>query len=181
MAVSVPLVSWYKQTNADTDQVSSWDIGVVDASQVSTDFVFLIWNNRKGTTDVPDMQNAVIMTKDSLGGNTGELVTGQWIEVLVSGLDSTFSPIGWNTVANAAVSRPVKTTGSTTYNSTTSTPNTAPHTTTNGEISILGVANDGTVANSKGNFVQVSLHCRVPGNASAGLVNFRTRVTYQYV
>jgi hypothetical protein len=181
MAVLQPLVSWYKQTNLDTDQVTNWDIGVVDASQVSIDFTFLIWNNRKGTSNVPDMQNAVIMTKDNLGGNTGELVLGQWIEVMVNAVDSQFYPIGWDLNANAAVSRPVNTTGGTTYSSTTSVPNSAPHTTTNGIISILGVANDGLVANSAGNFVQVSLHCRVPGNASAGLVNFRTRVTYQYV
>lgn len=181
MAVLQPIVSWYKQTNGDADQVTNWDIGVVDASTVSQDFTFLIWNNRKGATDVPDMQNAVIMTKDNLGGNTGELVTGQWIEVMVDQVDSSFSKIGWDTVGNAAVSRPVKTTGSTTFNGTTSIPNTAPHTTTNGIISVLGVANDGSIANAKGNFVQASLHCRVPGNASAGLVNFRTRVTYQYV
>lgn len=181
MAVLQPLVSWYKDTNGDTDQLNRWDIGVVDASQASAISTFLIWNNRKGSTDVPDMQNAVIMTKDNAGNNTGELVEGQWIEVKVDGIDTQFNKIGWDTVGNAAVSRPVKTLGGTTFNSLTSTPNVAPHTTTSGEISVLGVANDGTKENSAGNFVRVQLLCRVPGNASAGLVEFRTRVTYQYV
>lgn len=181
MAVLQPLVSWFKQTNLDNEQVNNWDIGVVNASEVSQDFTFLIWNNRKGSTDVPDMQNAVIMTKDSSGGNTGELVLGQWIEVKVEGIDSTFNPIGWEQTLNAPVSRPINTSGTTTLNSVSSVPNTAPHTTTNGIVSILGVANDGSIANSKGNFITVSLHCRIPGNASSGLVNFRTRVTYQYV
>jgi len=181
MAVVQPLVSWYKETNLDTDQVTRWDIGVVDASQVSPDFTFLIWNNRKGTTDVPDMQNAVIMTKDELGGNTGELIEGQWIEVKVDQIDSTFNKIGWDVNANAPVSHPVKTLGSTTNEDGTFTPNTPPHTTTNGEISILGVKNDGDLTRAAGNYVKVALHCRVPGNASAGLINFRTRVTYQYV
>lgn len=181
MAVSQPLVSWYKETNGDDEQLTSWDIGVVDASQASPVSTFLIWNNRKGTENVPDMQNAVIMTKDEFGGNTGELVEGQWIEVKVDQIDTTFHKIGWDAIANEAVSRPIKTTGSTTNEDGTFTPNVDPHTTTNGEISILGVKNDGTVENSAGNFVKVQLLCRVPGNASAGLIKFRTRVTYQYV
>jgi len=181
MSVLQPLVSWYAETNGDNEQVTRWDLGIVDASQVSQDFTFLIWNNRKGTEDVPDMQNAVIMTKDELGGNTGELVEGQWIEVKVDQIDTTFHPIGWDVVANQAVSRPIKTLGSTTNEDGTFTPNVPPHTTQNGEISILGVKNDGTLENAQGNYVKVSLHCRVPGNASAGAVNFRTRVTYQYV
>jgi hypothetical protein len=181
MAVAQPLVSWYKETNLDTDQITRWDIGVVDASQTSPDFTFLIWNNRKGSVDVPDMQNAAIMTKDEFGGNTGELVEGQWIEVKVDQIDSTFNKIGWDVNLNAPVSRPVKTTRSTTFNFVTSTPNVPPHTTTNGEISILGVANDGDLVNAAGNYVKVTLHCRVPGNASSGLINFRTRVVYQYV
>ncbi|OBR64927.1 hypothetical protein A7K91_04930 [Paenibacillus oryzae] len=176
-----PLVSWYAATNQDNQQINRWDIGVVNASEVSQGFEFLIWNNRKGDTDVPDMQNAVFMTKDEHGGNTGELVEGQWIEVKVDQKDSTFHKVGWDALTNQPVAHPLKASGSTTFNGVNSTPNTAPHTTTNGEVSILGVANDGSLANSKGNFVKVTLQCRIPGNASQGLVNFRSRTTFQFV
>lgn len=179
--VPVPLASWYKSTNGDEDQLTRWDIGVVDASQASEIDTFLIFNNRKGLEDVPDMQNAVIMTKDSNGGNTGELVEGQWIEVRVDEIDTGFNKIGWDSIENVAVSRPIKTTGSTTNVDGTFTPNVGSHTTTSGEVSLLGVKNDGDLINAKGNYVKVQLLCRIPGNASSGLINFRTRITYQYV
>lgn len=181
MAVTQPLVSWYKETNQDTDQLTSWDIGVVDASEISPATTFLIWNNRKGTEDVPDMQNAVITTKDQNGGNTGELVEGKWIEVQLVGVDAYFNPIGWDVNTNTAVSWPIRAIGSTTNSDGTFTPNVPPHDTTNGEVSILGVKNDGSVENAAGNFAKVSLRCNVPGNASSGLIQFRLRVSYQYV
>lgn len=180
MAVQ-PIVSWYWETNQDTDQVTRWDIGYVNASEVSPDFTFLIWNNRKGVVDVPDMQNAVITVKDELGGNTGELVEGQWIEVKVDQIDLDFFPIGWDAITNTEVSRPIKTLGSTTNSNGTFTPNVPPHDTPNGEVSILGVANDGTLQNSAGNVVKATMRCRVPGNAASGVINFRTRVRFQYV
>lgn len=177
---ATPLVSW--RTRDNTQQVTSWDIGTVDAGTVSQDFGFLIWNNYQGSTDVPNMEDAVITTKDQNGGNTGELVTGQWIEVKVDSMGETsFTPIGFDVVNGVAVVHPIRTTGSTTYNDVTSTPNVPPHTSQNGVVSILGVANDGTKENSAGNYVEVTLHARVPGNASAGLINFLTRVSYKFV
>lgn len=169
-----PIVSWYSRDN--TTQITKWDIGTVDAGSISADFGVLIWNNRGGTTDVSDMQDCTITTKDSLGGNSGELVVNKWIEVKVDTLnETTFTPIGGNTT------HPIRTTGSTTNADGTFTPGVAPHISDTGSVDILGVKNDGTKTNAAGNFVEVTLHANVPSTASAGVVNFLTRVAYKYV
>lgn len=46
---------------------------------------------------------------------------------------------------------------------------------------IMGVANDGTPANSAGNFVTVTTQAVVPLNADAGRQDFKLRVSYRYV
>lgn len=46
---------------------------------------------------------------------------------------------------------------------------------------ILGVANDGSPANSAGNFTTVTLQCEVPLNADSGRQDFKLRVSYRYI
>lgn len=150
-----PIVSWYNLAN-DT-QVTQWQLGTVDAGSVSPDITFLIWNNRGGTEDVSDMTNCTITTKDSAGGNTGELVEGKWIEVKVDTMSEvTFTPIGGTVTKSIKAANP------------------APAGT------IKGTANDGTKTNSPQNFAQVTLHANVPAIATAGNVDFLLRVAYQY-
>lgn len=152
-----PQVSWYSRDN--TTQETSWDIGTVDAGSISAEKGFLIWNNRAGSTDVSDMTNCTITTKDSAGGNTGELVTDQWIEVRVDSLsEGTFTKIG------GTVTKAIRATAGTVPAGV-----------------IKGTANDGTVANAKANFCEVTLRAFPLPTATAGLVNFLTRVSYQYV
>lgn len=149
-----PIVSWYDASN--TTQQTSWDIGTVDAGSVSADTQFLIWNNRGGASDVSDMTNCTITTKDSSGGDTGELVTDTWIEVQVDELgEQTFTPIGGTTTKEIG-------------NGITA-----------GTIS--GVANDGTLANADANYCLLTVHANVPATATAGNYNFLLRVSYQYV
>lgn len=152
-----PIVSWYNADN--TTQVTQWDIGTVDAGSVSTAFEVLIWNNRGNASAVSDMTNTTITTKDSAGGNTGELVEDTWIEAKVVSLaEANFSPMG------GTVTRDLKGDAADTPSGT-----------------IKGAANDGTKTNARPNFAQVSLRANVPPTATAGLVNFLTRVSYQYV
>lgn len=151
-----PIVSWYTRDN--TSQVTQWDIGTVDAGSISSTFGVLIWNNRGNGTAVSDMTNCTITTKDSAGGNTGELVTDTWIEVRVDSLGETdFAAIGGTVVKdirakNAGVD--AKT--------------------------IEGGANGGDLTDDK-NYAELTLRANVPPTATAGLVNFLTRVSYQYV
>jgi hypothetical protein len=153
-----PIVSWYNTDN--TVQVTQWDIGTVDAGSVSEPaFGVLIWNNRGGEADVSDMTSTTITTKDSSGGNSGELVENVWIEAKVNSLaEATFSPMGGLTT------RALKADDSNVASGV-----------------IKGTANDGTKENARGNFSDVSLRANVPPTATAGLVNFLTRVSYQYV
>lgn len=163
--MAAPQVNWRKQDNSAA--VPSWNIGTIDAGTPSSDFGVLIWNNFAGTTDLSTMTNCTITTKDSAGGNTGELVTNKWIEAtVVSASETGRTAIGGNTT------HPIQAGGNTTNASGTSSPNVN---------EILGVKNDGNKENAKGNFAEVVLRANVPGNATAGNVAFLTRVAYQYV
>lgn len=156
--MAAPIVSWYDQANAN--QLSSWTIGTVDAGTTSTDLPILVWNNRSGASAVSDMTSCTITTKDSNGGDTGEVVTNTWIQCKsISNGDTTFTPIGGsnNTKAIKASGTGVSA----------------------GVIS--GAVNDGTYNNAKNNFSELVLHATVPLTASAGTQNFFVRVAYQYV
>lgn len=149
-----PIVSWYNSTN--TIQQTSWDTGVVDAGSVGPNTQFLIWNNRGGVTAVSDMTNCVITTKDTSGGNTGDVVTERWVEVRVDKLvEVTFTAIGGTTthpIGNGVTAQ-----------------------------TIAGAANDGTTANSNANYSSLTLRWVPPSTATAGARNWLTRVSYQYV
>jgi len=152
--MTAPIVSWYNSTN-DTQQ-TSWDVGVVDAGSVSAETQFLIWNNRGGGTAVSDMESCVITTKDTGGGNTGDVVAEKWVEVKVDELDETgFTAIGGTTT----------------------------HPIGNGITAqvISGAANDGTLANADANYCLLTLRWAPPSTATAGERNWLTRVSYQYV
>jgi hypothetical protein len=156
--MAAPIVTWFNQAN--TAQLNSWTIGTVDAGTTSADLQLLIWNNRGGASAVSDMTSCTITTKDSSGGDTGELVTNTWIQAkCVSTGDATFTPIGGSNntksikASGAGISAGV----------------------------ISGAVNDGTYNNAKNNFSEMVLHATVPLNASAGTQNFYVRVAYQYV
>ena len=156
--MSAPIVTWYNQAN--TAQLNNWTIGTVDAGTTSPDLQLLVWNNRGGATAVSDMTSCTITTKDSNGGDTGELVTNTWIQCkCVSTGDSTFTPIGGSNSTKA-----IKASGSTI---------------SSGVIS--GAVNDGTYNNASNNYSELVLHATVPLTASAGSQNFYVRVAYQYV
>ncbi|WP_018884235.1 hypothetical protein [Paenibacillus massiliensis] len=160
-----PAVSWYKSDNVTS--LPRWDIGTIDAGSTSPALGVLIWNNRGGTADLSTMTNCTITTKDSAGGDTGELVLNVWIEVRVDSMaESGFTKVG------GTKTKIIQAGGNTTNTSGTYSPN-------NKEI--LGAMNDGSKTNSKGNFAEVTLQANVPPTATAGNVNFLTRVAYQYV
>lgn len=149
-----PLVQWYDITN--TTQKTEWQIGVVDAGSVSIDTTFLIWNNRGIKTNVSDMTNCTITTKDILGSNTGEVVMNKWVEARVDSLnETTFTPIGGTTT------KVIQAGGGA------------------GAGIIKGTTNDGSLG-AVTNFSKVSLHANVPSTATAGSFTFLTRVAYQF-
>lgn len=149
-------LSWWKQDNLS--QWANWNVGTVDAGSTSQNDVFLIWNNRGGSSNISDAQSCTLTTKDVAGGDTGELVVDKWIWARVDTMgESTFSQIGGTTTKS------IKAGG------------TAPAGT------ISGVANDGTMANSANNFAIVTLQARPTVTATAGNVGFLLRAQYTFV
>ena len=169
-----PIVTW--RTQDDSALFENWAIGTVDAGSTSNNVSFLIWNNRGGGTDVSDMQNCTITTKDNSGGNTGEVITNRWVWVKVDSLgESSFTAIGGDTT------KIIRAGASTLNFDGTWTPNVAPHAGSGTSYDILGVKCDPNKATAGGNYAEVTAQARVPLNAGAGTTNFRLRVAYQYI
>lgn len=78
----------FTQPNGTTP-VSLLDFDTVDAGTFSREFSILVWNNRGQSSAVSDMTQCTVTTHDQNGGNTGELVTGRWIEVRVDSMGKT--------------------------------------------------------------------------------------------
>ncbi len=151
--MAAPIIAWYDSTN--TTQQTSMDFGTVDAGSVSDVIELLIWNNRGGGSAVSDATSCVVTTKDTQGGNTGDVVQDRWEEAQdEKEATPSFVAIGGDTT------RPVG----------------------NGVTPqvISGAANDGTTVNSPANFADVSFRWRVPAAATAGLRNWLTRLSYLY-
>ncbi|MWV43085.1 hypothetical protein GRF59_05530 [Paenibacillus sp. HJL G12] len=149
-----PLVQWFDVTN--TAQKTEWQIGVVDAGSPSPASTFLIWNNRGVNSDVSDMTNCTITTKDVLGSNTGEVVINKWIEARVDSMNETqFTAIGGTTT------KVVQAGGAA------------------GAGKIKGTANDGSLG-AVANYAKVTLQAMVPATATAGSFTFLTRIAYQF-
>jgi hypothetical protein len=127
------------------------------------------------------MQNVSITTKNASGGNTGEIIVNKWIEVKNNSLSETgFTPIG------GSITHEMRTDESTTNTDGTFTPGVGTHFNGDGSVDILGVWNEWAsttlaLTEAAGNYVKATLHANVPQNATAGTINFLTRVAYQYV
>lgn len=197
--MTAPLLSW--TTPDGMSQVTNFDLGIVDAGSMSGEFEFLLWNNRRlvgvinpalgqeyGATDVSDVEDLTITTKDSTGGTASEVVLGKWLHVTAPEQDGTdWFPVGYDSVLNVDVRHAIESNGITTYTydgdiaPTVSQPNTGDHISSNGTVSLLGVANSGELDESKGNYIKVKFRASVPGTAIAGIKQFLIRASYKYV
>lgn len=181
--MAAPIVSWYSSNN--TQLLTKWEIGTVDAGTTSNEFGFLIWNNRGNNDATSIMTDCVITVKDSTGGLDGnELVTGKWVQAKVNSTgDDSFHPIG----SEASGSDP-----DITYNPVEHS--IAADSTAFGEkcsasgltasdyaSPIGGFGNSGNKDADKANYADVTLKVVVPESAPAGSIDFLTRVRYNYV
>lgn len=163
--MAAPIVSWRSEDNSE--EVLSWEVGTVDAGTPSDDFTVLVWNNYNGALDVSAMTDCTITTKDTSGGNTGDIIKGQWVKVWLPDANETVP-----TAVGGAVTHPIKATGNTVNSDGTFAADVG---------QILGVKNDGDMLNSKANYCKLKLRLDVPGIATAGNVPFLVRVSYRYV
>lgn len=186
-----PIVSWRVESDpvgspGVTEQIMSWNVGTVDAGEDPSDvFTVQVWNNYAGEEalgDVRDMQRTTINALDENGAFTGPLVEDNWVEFKEKSSVGDFEPIGAD-IETEVYDTPVEglpfsAVGSTTNDDDTFTPGVAPHDAD--YTTILGVWNDGSMANAKGNYAELLLRVVVPGEAPAGTINFLLRVRYAY-
>lgn len=174
MSVSTdPIISWWNRDN--TQQLTLWDIGVVDAGTESPHLGVLIWNNRGGDEDVANIVEATLTTRDMDAGDVGHVVVGKWIRVRVDSIsEAVFTPIGKDAY------HPVRTVGTTINDDGSHTPQVPPHTSPAGTVSVLGVKNDGTKVNSQGNFIECTLLAFPDALAPAGTFEFVVRLSYTF-
>jgi hypothetical protein len=152
--MSAPIVSWYNSTN--TASVTGWDIGIVDAGgNASASTQFIIWNNRGGATSVSNMTNTTITTVAT--DMNSSIIADKWIQLKVG---TNFEPIGGTGVNDVKSIKAVNTSVSAGI--------------------IEGGINGGTTSSDR-NFCIVELRALVPSTATPGVVNFTTRVAYQYI
>ncbi|WP_141131352.1 hypothetical protein [Anaerovirgula multivorans] len=152
--MSAPVVSWRLGDNSDA--ISLWQIGTLNAGQQSAEQEILIWNNFQGAEDVAHMQDCKFTTTDG-AADTMDVVANKWVYTRVDSLnESTFTQVGGATkhVIGAAGAA---------------------------EGTIQGTANTGVLANTVNfakltNYFQSDLH-----GVSAGLRQFKLRVEYFYV
>ncbi|MGG3801273.1 hypothetical protein [Metabacillus fastidiosus] len=177
MAVSTyPVISWWNRSN--TQQVSLWDVGqggTVKAGEESPQFGVLIWNNRGGTADVSDIVKAELTTRDMDAKDVTPPVVGKWVRVKNdSQAEVTAERIG------KGANKSIKTSGTTTNTDGSFTPGVAPHTSPAGEVSALGVKNDGTKSGAAGNFIELTLSALPEATAPAGTFDFVVRLSYTF-
>lgn len=199
-----PIVSWYTRDNKSP--LSNWNIGTIDAGTISSEFGFLIWNNRydgasQGTTQTSIMTDCVIAVRDSAGGLEGTpLVTEQWVEVKVDTIgELEFTKIGATLSESLSVlSGGVSPMAESTYIpvehaiqcdsaafaekcSETLDDESLPLNPLDYTSPIGGFINDGTKENAKANFSEFTMRIDVPERAKAGSITFFGRVRYSYV
>ncbi|WP_258166308.1 hypothetical protein [Paenibacillus sp. PCH8] len=86
-----PIISWMDATHSNEIK-TPFDYKVIDADSKSDIFIFNVWNNKNGASDVSKMEDCTITTRDMTGG-TGdtaahdvEVVKNNWFHVQVDSL-----------------------------------------------------------------------------------------------
>ncbi|MNW28313.1 hypothetical protein D3C74_51360 [compost metagenome] len=183
-----PIVSWWNSTHQATI-VQPYNFQTIDADTDSAHHTFNIWNNRYDAadpttkTDLAKMEDCVITTRDmdngtgDIPGKEVEVVKNSWFHAQVDSLDETDLDLDTSKIGKIA-SKPIGTTGSTTKNwdgTLYPTPQKP------GVQEILGVSNNGNPVDSAGNYVTVTVKCKVPFDAVSGRQQFKLSVYYRYV
>jgi len=177
-----PIITWMDATH-NNEIITPFDYKVIDADSKSDIFIFNVWNNKNGASDVSKMEDCTITTRDMTGG-TGdteahdvEVVKNNWFHVQVDSLGETDIDEESSRVGKD-FSKPIGTTG------TTKKDHTGANYTTPikpGVKEILGVNNNGSPVDAAGNYVTLSIQCEVPLNARSGKQAFKKRISYRFV
>lgn len=71
--MAAPIVTWWDPSanSGSGAPTSTWNCGTVDADSFSSEKELWIWNNKGGATEVSDMTNVFVTTKDTNGLDSG--------------------------------------------------------------------------------------------------------------
>ena len=99
--MSTPVFQVYESGGSTV--ATSHSFGQVKAGNESAEYEVEVWNNKGGSTAVSDVIEATVTTTDASGGNTGDVVTGKYMNLNVNGENSggtlTWTAIGGTTKA----------------------------------------------------------------------------------
>lgn len=152
-----PSIALYDSAN--TNIVSTWNVGTVQAQVPSAELTVNIWNNKGGSTAVSDLRDCSITVLDSNGSTyTEDVARDKWVEIncqAVDGNTTTWTAIGGTTTKSVKANTGVD------------------------ENSISGTANAGTDTNTA-NCSTIKLRVNAPINSEPGTKNFKVRLTGYY-
>lgn len=145
--------------SANSNIVSTWNVGTVQAQVPSAELTVNIWNNKGGGSAVSDLRDCSITVLDSNGSTANEDVArDKWVEInsqAVDGNTTTWTAIGGTTTKAVKANTGVD------------------------ENTIKGTANAGTTTNSE-NCATVKFRVNAPINSEPGTKNFKIRLTGYY-
>ena len=99
--MATPIFQVYE--SGGTTVATSHSFGQVKAGNESAEYTVEVWNNKGGSSVVADVIEATVTTTDASGGNTGDVVTGKYMNLNVNGEASggnpTWTAIGGTTKA----------------------------------------------------------------------------------
>ena len=99
--MATPIFQVYE--SCGTTVATSHSFGQVKAGNESAEYTVEVWNNKGGSSVVADVIEATVTTTDASGGNTGDVVTGKYMNLNVNGEASggnpTWTAIGGTTKA----------------------------------------------------------------------------------
>ena len=169
---TTPIIRIYNENNSKIQE--TWNAGVLDLSSSesfeSDEKVINVWNNRFGTTDVPDLIGCNITTKNINGDDIYEqVVTETWVRVCVDSIAQTdpstgkkiFSEVGGPIVAGVASQ------GATEEEKK--------------EFVIRGSANNGVPDDSLVNYSKITMKVVPTLNAKVTVHEFKTRISGYYI
>ncbi len=164
-----PVPVWWDV--AQNQATLTWNCGTVDADSYSNEKEFYVFNNKGGASDVSDMTNVFITTKDTNGNDAGPVAGPTPVAAVEV---SVFDGVSWGEWKEIRGSDPAN--QAVVVNASG-----------DGQAVIKGTRNisDPTDTNynnteTKKKYARLKLRLHVFASAPAGPMSWKTRISYQY-
>lgn len=97
--MATPIFQVYE--SGGTTVATSHSFGQVKAGNDSAEYTVEVWNNKGGSSVVADVIEATVTTTDASGGNTGDVVTGKYMNLNVNG-ETSGNKLTWTAIGGTA-------------------------------------------------------------------------------